>query len=140
MSLQPYAVRLSTPAAKVLAELPEHVEETVWDLLDAAAADPWGFRQWDPEAKTSGSRPPAACPSSTSPTERSGTCPSWTSSGSASTASGNFRPLDEGGLLPHAEAVRRHVRGTHPEGVQEGQHTGRHEQGHPFDLGFGLIR
>ena len=20
----------------------------VWDLLDAAAADPWGFRQWNP--------------------------------------------------------------------------------------------
>ncbi|MFF8271826.1 hypothetical protein ACF059_31295 [Streptomyces sp. NPDC016562] len=48
MSLQPYAVRLSTPAAKVLAELPEHAEGTVWDLLDAAAADPWGFAQWDP--------------------------------------------------------------------------------------------
>ncbi|MFF4450805.1 hypothetical protein [Streptomyces sp. NPDC001502] len=47
MSLQPYAVRLSTPAAKVLAELPEHAEETTWDLLDAAAADPWGFAQWD---------------------------------------------------------------------------------------------
>ncbi|QTI42250.1 hypothetical protein [Streptomyces nojiriensis] len=47
MSLPPYAVRLSTPAAKVLAELPEHAEETVWDLLDAAAAAPWGFRQWD---------------------------------------------------------------------------------------------
>ncbi|MGW3324019.1 hypothetical protein [Streptomyces virginiae] len=38
MSLPLYAVRLSTPAAKVLAELPEHAEETVWDLLDAAAA------------------------------------------------------------------------------------------------------
>ncbi|WP_406511205.1 hypothetical protein OG851_01205 [Streptomyces sp. NBC_00161] len=49
MSLPPYAVRLSTPAAKVLAELPEHAEETVWDLLDAAAAEPWGFRQWDPD-------------------------------------------------------------------------------------------
>ncbi|MCX4960064.1 hypothetical protein [Streptomyces virginiae] len=50
--MPPYAVRLSTPAAKVLAELPElpeHAEETVWDLLDAAAADPWGFRQWDPD-------------------------------------------------------------------------------------------
>ncbi|MGW8359025.1 hypothetical protein ACWGK1_00380 [Streptomyces wedmorensis] len=49
MSVQPYAVRISTPAAKVLAELPEHAEETVWDLLDAAAADPWGFDQWDPD-------------------------------------------------------------------------------------------
>ncbi|MFJ7159807.1 hypothetical protein ACIQUQ_33325 [Streptomyces sp. NPDC101118] len=47
MSLPPYAVRLSTRAAKVLAVLPEHAEETVWDLLDAAAADPWGFGQWD---------------------------------------------------------------------------------------------
>ncbi|MCX5015198.1 MULTISPECIES: hypothetical protein [unclassified Streptomyces] len=47
MSGRPYAVRLSPPAAKVLAALPEHAEETVWDLLDAAAADPWGFRQWD---------------------------------------------------------------------------------------------
>ncbi|MFJ3520428.1 MULTISPECIES: hypothetical protein [unclassified Streptomyces] len=49
MSLPLYAVRLSAPAAKVLAELPEPAEETVWDLLDAAAADPWGFRQWDPD-------------------------------------------------------------------------------------------
>ncbi|MFG2985572.1 hypothetical protein ACGFYQ_30670 [Streptomyces sp. NPDC048258] len=47
MSGQPYAVRLSVPAGKVLAGLPEHVEETVWDLLGAAAADPWGFGQWD---------------------------------------------------------------------------------------------
>jgi hypothetical protein len=44
---QPYAVRLSPPAANVLAELPEHAEEMVWDVLVAAAADPWGFRQWD---------------------------------------------------------------------------------------------
>ncbi|MER7541111.1 hypothetical protein ABTX77_41180 [Streptomyces sp. NPDC097704] len=44
-----YAVRFSTPAAKVLAGLPEHAEETVWDLLDAAAADPWGYPQWDPD-------------------------------------------------------------------------------------------
>nr|WTA23957.1 hypothetical protein OG365_38595 [Streptomyces sp. NBC_00853] len=49
MSRPPYAVRLSTPAAKVLGELPEHAEETAWDLLDAAAAAPWGFRQWDPD-------------------------------------------------------------------------------------------
>ncbi|MEV6582325.1 hypothetical protein AB0M92_29635 [Streptomyces sp. NPDC051582] len=48
MSGQPYAVRISSAAAKVLAALPEHAEETVWDLLDAAAADPWGFGQWDP--------------------------------------------------------------------------------------------
>ncbi|MGW5679543.1 hypothetical protein ACWEV4_31455 [Streptomyces sp. NPDC003860] len=51
---QPYAVRFSAPAAKVLGTLPEHVEDMVWDVLDAAAADPWGFRQWntdDPEGE-----------------------------------------------------------------------------------------
>ncbi|MFD9619673.1 hypothetical protein ACFWB2_20655 [Streptomyces virginiae] len=50
---QPYAVRLSGQAAKVLDTLPEHAEDTVWDVLDAAA-DPWGFRQWnadDPEGE-----------------------------------------------------------------------------------------
>ncbi|MEV7558944.1 hypothetical protein [Streptomyces sp. NPDC089795] len=45
MSLPLYAVGLSTPAAKALAELPEHAEDTVWDLLDAAAADLWGYGQ-----------------------------------------------------------------------------------------------
>ncbi|MEU5824906.1 hypothetical protein [Streptomyces sp. NPDC047803] len=52
MTGQPYAVRFSTPAAKVLDTLPEHVEDTVWDILDAATDDPWGFQQWntdDPE-------------------------------------------------------------------------------------------
>ncbi|MFJ1588342.1 hypothetical protein ACIOC1_34090 [Streptomyces sp. NPDC088197] len=52
MTPQPYAVRFSAPAAKVLDSLPEHVEDTVWDVLDAAAGDPWGFQQWnrdDPE-------------------------------------------------------------------------------------------
>ncbi|MCX5346105.1 hypothetical protein [Streptomyces atratus] len=44
---QPYAVRLSPPAAKVLATLPEHAEQMVWDVLDAAASNPWGFSQWD---------------------------------------------------------------------------------------------
>ncbi|MCP9213484.1 hypothetical protein [Streptomyces cucumeris] len=44
---QPYAVRFSAPAAKVLDTLPEHVEDMVWDVLDAAAADPWGFRPWN---------------------------------------------------------------------------------------------
>ncbi|WP_331730251.1 hypothetical protein [Streptomyces sp. NBC_01174] len=47
MTSQPYAVRISAHAAKVLAELPDHAEETVWDVLDAAAANPWGFAQWD---------------------------------------------------------------------------------------------
>ncbi|MEU0704402.1 hypothetical protein ABZ513_26770 [Streptomyces bacillaris] len=49
MSGQPYAVRFSAPAAKVLTTLPEHVEDTVWDVLEAAAAAPWGFRQWNAE-------------------------------------------------------------------------------------------
>lgn len=44
---QPYAVRLSPPAAKVLDALPEHAEQMVWDVLDAAAGNPWGFPQWD---------------------------------------------------------------------------------------------
>ncbi|MDX2565332.1 hypothetical protein PV371_37845 [Streptomyces sp. TX20-6-3] len=51
---QPYGVRFSAPAAKVLDTLPEHVEDTVWDVLDAAAVDPWGFQQWntdDPEGE-----------------------------------------------------------------------------------------
>ncbi|GGX44321.1 hypothetical protein [Streptomyces chryseus] len=47
MTGQPYAVRLSPQAAKVLTELPEHAEEMAWDVLDTAAAGPWGFRQWD---------------------------------------------------------------------------------------------
>ncbi|MEU2346648.1 hypothetical protein ABZ601_33435 [Streptomyces sp. NPDC012842] len=48
-SQQPYAVRLSAPAAKVLNTLPEHAEDIVWGVLDAASADPWGFRQWNTE-------------------------------------------------------------------------------------------
>jgi hypothetical protein len=51
---QPYAVRFSAPAAKVLDTLPEHVEDMVWDVLDAAAGNPWGFGQWnadDPEGQ-----------------------------------------------------------------------------------------
>ncbi|MFJ9968518.1 hypothetical protein [Streptomyces avermitilis] len=54
MSGQPYAVRLSPPAAKVLAALPEHAEQMVWDVLDAGAGNPWGFPQWgadDPEGE-----------------------------------------------------------------------------------------
>ncbi|GGV12228.1 hypothetical protein GCM10010260_58580 [Streptomyces filipinensis] len=45
MSGQPYAVRLSLPAAKALDVLPEHAEQMAWDVLDAAAANPWGFPQ-----------------------------------------------------------------------------------------------
>ncbi|CUW33359.1 hypothetical protein [Streptomyces reticuli] len=46
---QHYAVRLSAQAAKVLAALPEHAEEMVWDVLDTAAGAPWGYPQWDPD-------------------------------------------------------------------------------------------
>ncbi|MFC8176005.1 hypothetical protein [Streptomyces sp. NPDC057325] len=54
MTDQPYAVSFSASAAKVLDTLPEHVEDTVWNVLDAAAGDPWGFQQWnesDPEGE-----------------------------------------------------------------------------------------
>lgn len=47
MTGQPYAVCFSPSAAKVLDTLPEHVEDTAWDVLDAAAGDPWGIRQWN---------------------------------------------------------------------------------------------
>ncbi|MFD5877662.1 hypothetical protein [Streptomyces yangpuensis] len=47
MSLPPYAV-LSRPRPRILAELPEHAEEAVWDLLDAAAGDPWGSASGTP--------------------------------------------------------------------------------------------
>ncbi|MFJ3673813.1 hypothetical protein ACIPSE_45960 [Streptomyces sp. NPDC090106] len=47
MSPAPYAVRVSAPAAKVLDSLPEHAVDTLWDILAAAAADPWGFRRFD---------------------------------------------------------------------------------------------
>lgn len=49
MTGQPYAVRFSATAAKVLDTLPEHAEDAVWDVLDAAAGDPWGFGQWNAE-------------------------------------------------------------------------------------------
>ncbi|WP_407835301.1 hypothetical protein ACE1OC_00930 [Streptomyces sp. DSM 116496] len=49
MTGQPYAIRFSGPAAKVLDGLPEDAENTVWDVLDAAVVDPWGFRQWNPD-------------------------------------------------------------------------------------------
>ncbi|MGW4983352.1 hypothetical protein [Streptomyces mirabilis] len=68
MTGQPYAVRFSATAAKVLDTLPEHAEDTVWDVLDAAAGDPWGFRQWnadDPEGEVCATRPSASCPSPT---------------------------------------------------------------------------
>ncbi|MFF5639839.1 hypothetical protein [Streptomyces sp. NPDC012825] len=47
MSPSPYAVRVSAAAAKVLDALPEHAADTVWDILAAAAGDPFGFRQFD---------------------------------------------------------------------------------------------
>lgn len=46
MAGQPYAVRSPHRRRKVLDTLREHAEDTVWDVLDAAA-DPWGFRQWN---------------------------------------------------------------------------------------------
>ncbi|MEV6784773.1 hypothetical protein [Streptomyces sp. NPDC051098] len=49
MSGQPYAVRFSALAAKALDTLTEHVEDTVWGVLDAADGDPWGFGQWNAE-------------------------------------------------------------------------------------------
>ncbi|WP_406187361.1 hypothetical protein [Streptomyces sp. NBC_01006] len=49
MSLQPYAVRIWSPAAKVLAALPEHAEETVWGTCSTLPRPTRGaFRQWDP--------------------------------------------------------------------------------------------
>ncbi|GGJ73582.1 hypothetical protein [Streptomyces brasiliensis] len=47
MTGQPYAVRLSPPAAKVLTALPEHAEQMARDVLDAAVGNPRGFPQWD---------------------------------------------------------------------------------------------
>ncbi|MFF3208430.1 hypothetical protein [Streptomyces sp. NPDC002962] len=47
VSPSPYAVRVSALAAKVLDAVPEHAVDTVWDILAAAAADPWEFRQFD---------------------------------------------------------------------------------------------
>ncbi|MET7344651.1 hypothetical protein [Streptomyces sp. NPDC005547] len=47
MSGQPYAVRVSAAAAKVLDALPDHAEDTAWDILTAAADNPWGFPQFD---------------------------------------------------------------------------------------------
>ncbi|GHH57135.1 hypothetical protein [Streptomyces candidus] len=47
MSPSPYAVRVCAPAAKALDALPGHAADTVWDILAAAAADPWGFAQFD---------------------------------------------------------------------------------------------
>ncbi|WP_331731983.1 hypothetical protein [Streptomyces sp. NBC_00989] len=44
---QPYAVRLSSQAAKVLDALPEYAEQMLWDVLDATADNPWDFPQWD---------------------------------------------------------------------------------------------
>ncbi|MEU2963263.1 hypothetical protein [Streptomyces albidoflavus] len=47
MSPSQYAVRVAAPAAKVLDALPEYAADTVWDILAAAAADPFGFPQFD---------------------------------------------------------------------------------------------
>ncbi|MFF8646387.1 hypothetical protein [Streptomyces sp. NPDC015345] len=74
MSPAPYAVRVSAPAAKVLDTLPEHAVDTVWDILAATAAEPWGFRQFDTtttRARTSAKRPSASSPS---PSGSTGPC------------------------------------------------------------------
>ncbi|MFJ2191681.1 hypothetical protein ACIOJE_27730 [Kitasatospora sp. NPDC087861] len=47
MSARPWPARLSSPAAKVLATLPTHVQEMVRDILDIASRAPWGWPQWD---------------------------------------------------------------------------------------------
>ncbi|MFB6613584.1 hypothetical protein ACIGFK_19045 [Streptomyces sp. NPDC085524] len=52
MTDQPWAVRLSPQAVKVLTELPEQAKEMVRDVLDIAVRSPWGWPQWntgDPE-------------------------------------------------------------------------------------------
>ncbi|MFE1411225.1 hypothetical protein ACFW6F_10520 [Streptomyces sp. NPDC058746] len=52
MTDQPWAVRLSPRAVKVLTELPEQAKEMVRDVLDIAVRSPWGWPQWntgDPE-------------------------------------------------------------------------------------------
>ncbi|MER5887016.1 hypothetical protein ABT160_24595 [Streptomyces sp. NPDC001941] len=54
MTARPYEVRFSLPSAKVLDALPEHARATVWNVLDAAAADPFGFQPFntdDPEGE-----------------------------------------------------------------------------------------
>lgn len=55
---QPYAVCFSAPAAKVLATLPEHVEDMVWDVLDAAARRPVGLPPVERRRPRGRGRPP----------------------------------------------------------------------------------
>ncbi|MEU6011112.1 hypothetical protein [Streptomyces sp. NPDC047453] len=54
MTGEAWVVRLSPQAAKMLTALPEHVQETVRDVLDIAVRSPWGWPQWntgDPEGE-----------------------------------------------------------------------------------------
>ncbi|WP_331733266.1 hypothetical protein OHU34_44475 (plasmid) [Streptomyces sp. NBC_00080] len=54
MTAQPWTVRLSPQAAKVLTELPAPAKEMVRDILDIAVRSPWGWPQWnarDPEGE-----------------------------------------------------------------------------------------
>ncbi|MFD7935304.1 hypothetical protein ACFV4T_12335 [Streptomyces sp. NPDC059755] len=54
MNGQPWTVRLSPQAAKVLTELPAPAKEMVRDVLDIAVRSPWGWPQWnagDPEGE-----------------------------------------------------------------------------------------
>ncbi|MFE4398692.1 MULTISPECIES: hypothetical protein [Streptomycetaceae] len=42
-----WPARLSPKAAKVLADLPDHAQQTARDVLDIASRTPWGWPQWD---------------------------------------------------------------------------------------------
>lgn len=54
MTDQPWTVRLSQQAAKVLTDLTAPAKEMVRDVLDLAVRSPWGWPQWnagDPEGE-----------------------------------------------------------------------------------------
>ncbi|GGN64218.1 hypothetical protein GCM10012285_66100 [Streptomyces kronopolitis] len=54
MTNQPWVVRLSPQAAKVLVDLTAPAKEMVRDVLDLAVRSPWGWPQWnagDPEGE-----------------------------------------------------------------------------------------
>ncbi|MGW7647093.1 hypothetical protein [Streptomyces bobili] len=54
MTGQPWTVRLSGQAAKVVTGLPAPAKEMVRDVLDIAVRSPWGWPQWnagDPEGE-----------------------------------------------------------------------------------------
>ncbi|MGW2417569.1 hypothetical protein ACWCV5_36230 [Streptomyces tubercidicus] len=47
MTDQPWTVRLSPQAAKVLTDLTAPAKEMVRDVLDLAVRSPWGWPQWN---------------------------------------------------------------------------------------------